>query len=30
MTWICIRAGGYELPEFPDDSDRAESRPAPW
>jgi mannose-6-phosphate isomerase-like protein (cupin superfamily) len=30
MKWICIRAGGYELPELPDDSERAEGRPSPW
>jgi mannose-6-phosphate isomerase-like protein (cupin superfamily) len=30
LRWICIRAGGYELPEFPDDSQRDEARRSPW
>ncbi|MGN6501521.1 MAG: cupin domain-containing protein [Pseudolysinimonas sp.] len=30
MKWLCIRAGGYELPEVPDDSERGEDRPSPW
>ena len=30
LRWLCIRAGGYELPEFPDDSRRDEGRPSPW
>ena len=30
LRWLCIRAGGTELPEFPDDSTRAEDRPSPW
>ncbi|MEO8095958.1 MAG: cupin domain-containing protein [Pseudolysinimonas sp.] len=30
VKWLCIRAGGYELPEFPDDSTRDEARPSPW
>ena len=30
LKWLCIRAGGTELPEFPDDSERDEARPSPW
>jgi len=30
LRWLCIRAGGTELPELPDDSTRAEDRPSPW
>jgi mannose-6-phosphate isomerase-like protein (cupin superfamily) len=30
LRWLCIRAGGYELPEFPDDSERDDARPGPW
>ena len=30
LRWLCIRAGGYELPEFPDDSERDDARPSPW
>jgi mannose-6-phosphate isomerase-like protein (cupin superfamily) len=30
LRWLCIRAGGTELPEFPDDSERDEGRPSPW
>ena len=30
LRWLCIRAGGAELPEFPDDSERDEARPSPW
>lgn len=30
LRWLCIRAGGTELPQFPDDSTRDESRPSPW
>lgn len=30
LRWLCIRAGGYELPEYPDDSERDEGHPAPW
>ncbi|TDN91813.1 hypothetical protein EV279_1318 [Microbacterium sp. BK668] len=30
LRWLCIRAGGYPLPEFPDDSERDEARPSPW
>ena len=28
VKWLCIRAGGTELPEFPDDSERDEARPS--
>jgi mannose-6-phosphate isomerase-like protein (cupin superfamily) len=30
LRWLCIRAGGEPLPEFPDDSERDEARPSPW
>jgi mannose-6-phosphate isomerase-like protein (cupin superfamily) len=30
LRWLCIRAGGYELPELPDDSERGPDRPQPW
>ena len=30
VKWVCIRAGGTELPEVPDDSQRDEERPSPW
>ena len=30
LRWLCIRAGGQTLPEFPDDSTRDESRAMPW
>lgn len=30
LRWLCIRAGGSELPEFPDDSTRDEERPSLW
>jgi mannose-6-phosphate isomerase-like protein (cupin superfamily) len=30
LRWLCIRAGGSSLPEFPDDSERSEDRPSPW
>ena len=30
LRWLCIRAGGHELPHIPDDSTRDSSRPAPW
>jgi hypothetical protein len=30
LRWLCIRAGGTELPHFPDDSTRDTERPAPW
>ena len=30
LRWLCIRAGGTELPEFPDDAIRVEDRELPW
>lgn len=30
LRWLCIRAGGYELPALPDDSRRDNERPSPW
>jgi mannose-6-phosphate isomerase-like protein (cupin superfamily) len=30
LRWLCIRAGGSELPHLPDDSERDEARPSPW
>jgi len=30
LRWLCIRAGGEELPALPDDGVRAEGRPMPW
>lgn len=30
LRWLCIRAGGSELPDFPDDSARLPERPMPW
>ena len=30
LRWLCIRAGGHELPHLPDDATRDEERPAPW
>jgi mannose-6-phosphate isomerase-like protein (cupin superfamily) len=30
LRWLCIRAGGEELPEMPDDSSRLPDRPMPW
>lgn len=30
LRWLCIRSGGYELPHFPDDGERAQDRPLPW
>ncbi|MEJ1923311.1 cupin domain-containing protein [Microbacterium sp. KHB019] len=30
LRWLCIRAGGEELPEMPNDSSRAPDRPMPW
>lgn len=30
LRWLCIRAGGEELPEFPDDGARDTTRPLPW
>ena len=30
LRWLCIRAGGEELPHLPDDSVRLPDRPLPW
>lgn len=30
LRWLCIRAGGEQLPHMPDDSMRAPDRPMPW
>lgn len=30
LRWLCIRAGGYELHDLPDDSERGPERPLPW
>lgn len=30
LRWLCIRAGGQELPQVPDDSERDSDRPMPW
>ena len=30
LRWLCIRAGGDELPHLPDDSERAVDRDMPW
>lgn len=30
LRWICVRAGGTELPEFPNDAVRDSDRPLPW
>ncbi|WP_350348770.1 cupin domain-containing protein [Agromyces sp. G08B096] len=30
LRWLCIRAGGAELPHLPDDSERGPERPLPW
>jgi len=30
LRWLCIRAGGVELPHLPDDAERDEERPSPW
>ncbi|RZU65862.1 cupin domain [Microterricola gilva] len=30
LRWLCIRAGGEELPALPNDSERATDRPLPW
>lgn len=30
LRWLCIRAGGEQLPRLPDDSTRDEDRPMPW
>lgn len=30
LRWLCVRAGGEELPHLPDDSSRLPERPMPW
>lgn len=30
LRWLCIRAGGEELPGFPNDAERGPDRPLPW
>ena len=30
LRWMCVRAGGTELPEFPNDAVRDLERPMPW
>ena len=30
LRWMCIRAGGEQLPHLPDDSSRDDQRPMPW
>lgn len=30
LRWLCIRAGGEQLPHMPDDSRRGPDRPMPW
>lgn len=30
VRWLCIRAGGEQLPRLPDDGTRDPDRPAPW
>ncbi|MFD5216033.1 cupin domain-containing protein [Microbacterium sp. NPDC058345] len=30
LRWLCIRAGGEQLPHLPDDSRRDPERPTPW
>jgi mannose-6-phosphate isomerase-like protein (cupin superfamily) len=30
LQWICVRAGGTELPEFPDDATKDTERKMPW
>lgn len=30
LCWLCIRAGGEQLPHMPDDSRRGPERPMPW
>lgn len=30
LQWLCIRAGGTELPEFPHDATRDLERAMPW
>ncbi|MBN9177380.1 MAG: cupin domain-containing protein [Microbacterium sp.] len=30
LRWLCIRAGGEQLPAMPDDSSRNPTKPMPW
>lgn len=30
LRWLCIRAGGTPLPQFPNDGTRDHERPLPW
>ena len=30
LRWLCVRAGGTELPEFPNDATKVIDRPMPW
>ena len=30
LRWLCIRAGGDQIPHIPDDSTRDSERPGPW
>jgi len=30
LQWICVRAGGTELPDFPNDATKDTDRPTPW
>ncbi|GGD81121.1 cupin domain-containing protein [Microbacterium murale] len=30
LRWLCIRAGGEQLPHLPNDGSRAPERPMPW
>lgn len=30
LRWLCIRAGGSELPEFPNDATKDNDTPLPW
>ncbi|MGF2950419.1 cupin domain-containing protein [Microbacterium alcoholitolerans] len=30
LRWLCIRAGGEQLPHMPDDGRRGPDRPMPW
>lgn len=30
LRWLCIRAGGEELPHLPNDGERSTERPTPW
>lgn len=30
LRWICVRAGGAEIPRMPEDAARDAERPSPW